>query len=56
MCLLNPQTAWHLSSVRDHQETYELHLTRLLNHTALERLHWINRSNHRVDLKTLQKK
>lgn len=56
MCLLNPGTAWHLSAVRDHQETYELHLTRLLNHTLLERLHWINLSNHRVILKTLQKK
>ena len=56
MCLLNAGTAWHLSSVRDHQETYELHLKRLLNHTALERLHWINLNNHRVDLKTLQKK
>ncbi len=53
MCLLNQSTAWHLSAIRQHQPSYERHLLRLLRHTHLQRLHWINLHHHTVMLKTL---
>ncbi len=53
MCLLSPRTAWHLSAVRQHQESYETHLVRLLRHTHLERIHWINLDQRIVTFRTL---
>jgi GxxExxY protein len=55
MCMLNACTAWHLSAVRQHLRSYETHLTRLLSHLRLERLHWINLDQRTVTLRTLQK-
>lgn len=54
MCLLNAHTAWHLSAVRDHPDFYEAHLVRLLHHTPLERIHWINLDQRTVTFKTLR--
>jgi len=55
MCLLDHKTAWHLSAVRDHFETYGIHLTRLLSHSNLRRLHWINLNHRQVNLKTFKR-
>jgi GxxExxY protein len=55
MSLLNPETAWHLSATRVHLQSYETHITRLLRHTRLQRIHWINLNQRSITLKTLQK-
>ncbi len=55
MCLLNFDTAWHISAARFHLPSYETHLTRLLNHTRLKRIHWINLNQQQITLKTLKK-
>jgi GxxExxY protein len=55
MCMLNAGTAWHLSSVRQHLMSYQTHLLRLLSHTRLDRIHWINLDQRAVTLKTLNK-
>jgi GxxExxY protein len=55
LCMLNAESAWHLSSVREHLPSYETHITRLLRHTRLERIHWINFDQRWITLKTLKK-
>jgi len=55
MCLLNHGTAWHLSAIRQHHKSYESHLLRLLRHTHLQRLHWINLEQRTATLKTFSK-
>jgi GxxExxY protein len=55
LCLLNPETAWHLSAARVHLQSYETHIRRLLRHTRLQRIHWINLNQRTIALKTLQK-
>jgi GxxExxY protein len=56
LSLLDAKTAWHLSALRTHFESYETHITRLLRHTALERIQWINFNQRNITLKTLRKK
>jgi hypothetical protein len=53
MYLLDPVTSWHLSTVKVNLHEYGIHLQRLLQHTTLERLHWINLNQSTVTLKTL---
>jgi GxxExxY protein len=55
MCLLTPDTAWHFSAHHEHLESYEVHMRRLLNHTNLHAVHWINMNKHQVIMKTLKK-
>lgn len=55
LCMLDSDSAWHLSAIREHQRSYELHIRRLLAHTPLARIHWINFNQHQIDLKTLFK-
>jgi GxxExxY protein len=55
LCLLDATTAWHLSAIRQHLDTYETHLVRLLRHTRLEKTQWINFDQRVVTLKTLLK-
>ena len=55
MCMLNAGTAWHLSAIRQHFGPYETHIRRLVSHTALERIHWINLNHKTITLKTLTK-
>lgn len=52
--LLNQTTAWHVSTISESNGSYETHLTRLLKHTRLERMHWINLNKCDVSLKTLR--
>ncbi|MEI6176892.1 MAG: GxxExxY protein [Verrucomicrobiota bacterium] len=53
--LLNPETAWHLSAARVNMQSYETHIARLLRHTRLNRIHWINLNQRSISLKTLIK-
>ena len=55
MCLLTPTTAWHLSAIHKHFQSYENHILRLLQLTRLKAIHWINLNNLNVTLKTLRK-
>jgi GxxExxY protein len=55
MCLLTPDTAWHLSAHHEYLDSYEIHMRRLLNHTNLRAIHWINLNKHQVIMKTLKK-
>lgn len=55
MCLLDFHQAWHLSAVRMHLESYETHIRRMLYHTRLKSVHWINLNHHQVTLRTLEK-
>jgi GxxExxY protein len=55
MNLLNPSEAWHLSSIHQYESSYKIHLQRLLNHTKLEHLHWINMNNHTIIMETLKR-
>ncbi len=55
MNMIDSTTAWHLSAVRDNKNFYETHLHRLLNHTLLNKIHWINFEHHKIILKTINK-
>ena len=55
MCMLSPESGWHLSATKHHHHSYEAHIRRMLHHTPLESIHWINFNNHQVTLKTLEK-
>lgn len=55
MCLLDSHRAWHLSAMRLHLESYETHIRRMLFHTRLTSVHWINLNHHQITLKTLEK-
>jgi len=55
MCMLTPESAWHLSATRRHLDSYETHIRRLLQHTPLKSIHWINFNQHQITHKTLQK-
>ena len=55
MNMIDSKTAWHLSAVRDNKNFYETHIGRLLKHTSLNRIHWINFEHHKIILKTITK-
>ena len=55
ICILDQNVAWHMSAARVHLQSYETHITRLLRHTRLKRIHWINFNQRSITLKTLQK-
>jgi hypothetical protein len=42
-----------LSAVHDHFMTYQKHLVRLLSHTGLDKIHWLNLNQRSITLKTL---
>ncbi len=55
MCLLNANTAWHISAAKRHLQSYKTHILRLLNHTRLQKIHWININQRNIELTTLSK-
>ena len=55
MSLLNSDNAWHLSAARIHLQSYEKHLVRLIQHTRLKSIHWINLDQRHITIKTLKK-
>ncbi len=54
MCLLNQNTAWHLSAIRSQIRAYEGHLRRLMNHTNLHYMQWINMDHKTITLKNIK--
>jgi len=54
MCLLNPDCAWHLSAMKTHLDSHEKHIRRLLHHTKLKQLHWINLNRNDILLRTIR--
>jgi GxxExxY protein len=55
MCLLDDETAWHISTIGFPSESYGSHLRQLLCHTRLSRLHWINLGHNVVSFLSLKK-
>jgi GxxExxY protein len=55
MCLLNSEQAWHLSALKTHLQAHENQIRRLLHHTHLTSIHWINLNHREITLKSLQK-
>ena len=55
MALLNDKVAWHLSAIRKHFDSYEKNVVRLLKHTHLEKIQWINLNQHNVTFRTIRK-
>jgi GxxExxY protein len=55
MCLLAPETGLHISSVIRHEKTYREQLQRLLKHTPLKQMQWVNFNRKNIELITLKK-
>ncbi len=55
LCVLNPETAWHISAIRNNHSFYKTHMSRLLKHTDLKRIHWVNFDQRKVSLQTIKK-
>ena len=53
--LLRPDTALHVSAISKHPASYEKHLQKLLLHTSLKKLQWINFNKNTVQMITLKK-
>ncbi len=53
LCLLTPDIAWHVSAIKEHHTNYETHLKRLLQHTHVQKLHWINFHKRKITLTTV---
>ncbi len=54
-CLLNKKTAFSLSALTKEKKYYRIHLKKLLNHTSLETLQWINFNHHNIEFETIKK-
>jgi GxxExxY protein len=55
MCLLNAETGLHISSVIRHPDTYGKQLSRMLEHTSLKQIQWLNFNRETIQLITLKK-
>lgn len=55
MCLLNPENAWHLTAIKTNWHSHESNIRRLMHHTNLRSIHWINLHQNQVTLKSLKK-
>lgn len=53
VCLASKDVAFHLSAIKTHHASYKKHMTRLLNHSTLKKIHWINFQGANIQLKTL---
>ncbi len=53
--LIDPQTTFKISSLPNSLDDFERHVRRFLNHTALQHIHWINITLHKITFKTLPK-
>lgn len=52
--LLDDRTAFSITVVKDKPELYEEHLRRLLRHTHLRAIEWLNMVNHDIAFKTVR--
>lgn len=55
MHLLNNTSAFVITAVTGNPASIEFHQTRLLQHTPLERIQWINLNHHQIGFSTLTK-
>jgi GxxExxY protein len=55
ICLLQPDTGLHISSIKEGSITYGNHVRRLFNHTRLMRIQWINFNQSTIQMVTLKK-
>jgi GxxExxY protein len=55
MYLANASTAFHISALRKHQQSYETHMRRLIKHTNIDQIQWINLENQTVTFKTIER-
>ncbi len=55
MHLLDSETGLHISSVIRHEQAYKKQLQRLLAHTSLQQMQWVNFNRNTVQLITLKK-
>jgi hypothetical protein len=53
--LLNPETAFKITSFASNASLYEDHLHRLLAHTALKRIQWINLGRKAISFRTVER-
>lgn len=50
------ESAFHVSAIKSHCTTYKKHLWRLLEHSQLRHIHWINFRGDIIQLMTLERK
>ncbi len=55
MCLLDSETGLHVSSIIRYEQTYKKQLQRLLDHTSLKQMQWVNFNRKNIRLITLKK-
>lgn len=51
--LLTDNAAFSISAIISNPEEYESHMSRFLNHTRLDCIHWINLNHHNISFVTL---
>jgi len=51
--LLTEKSAFSISAVTVAPLEYESHLSRILHHTSLDHMHWINLDHHKITFTTL---
>ena len=56
MQLLDNQTAFHVSSINKAIGSYEKNIQRLISHTVIETVQWVNFNKDKLVLKTLSNK
>ncbi len=54
--LLDKNIAFHLSGLTKNLESYSKHIFRLLKHSNLNVIQWINFNKNKIELKTIKKK
>ena len=53
--LLQPSVAFKVTTLADHLDAFAAHARRLLAHTRLEAIQWVNVGRHRVTFTTIKK-
>jgi len=53
VCLLDDNEAIHLSAMTNRFDGYEIHLRRLLSHTTLDSIQWVNFNQDQITCKTI---
>jgi len=54
MCLLDSDKAWHISAAKSNLASHERHIRRLLMHTGLRSLYWINLNKEEILFRTIK--
>ncbi len=55
MCELDKQIVFHFSALTKYFSSYETHMRRILNHTKLKAIQWINFNKKDIKIKTIKK-